>query len=80
MMIDTAFLCTSNPMVQIGAGEYEGYRDDDPRDSRAYVFRLLRQLEEVKTESTHSWSQTSVEMAAGRRKNGCWQGNGHMNI
>ncbi len=67
MMIDTAFLCTSNPMIQIGAGEYEGYRDDDP-GQQAYVFRLLRQLDGVKTESTHSWSQTSVEIAQGDEK------------
>ena len=67
MMIDTAFLCTSNPMAQIGAGEYEGYRDGDP-GQQAYVFRLLRQLGGVKTESSHSWSQTSVEMAQGDEK------------
>lgn len=68
MMIDTAFLCSSNPKNMTDQGVYEGdYQDGDP-GQQAYVFRLLRKVDGVKVESTHGMSQTSVEMAVGEEK------------
>lgn len=68
MMIDAAFLCSSNAKNMTDLGVYEGdYQDGDP-GQQAYVFRMLRKVDGVKVESTHGMSQTSVEMAVGEEK------------
>ena len=69
MVIDTAFLC-SNQMneymtaVEGGYSTVSGPVSDEPA-RQAYVFRILRQLNGVKVDSTHEMSQTTLEMAQG---------------
>jgi hypothetical protein len=59
MMIDAAYLCEGRVYTAMNAADVSG------PGPQAYVFRVLRQLDGAKVESTHSSSQTRMEMAAG---------------
>ncbi len=69
MVIDTVLLCSSERREYMTAVE-GGYSStssppgDEP-ERQAYVFRILRQLNGVKVESTHETSQTTMEVAQG---------------
>ncbi len=71
MTIDTVSLCSNQKSeymsVAAEGGGYEsvsGPAGDKPA-RQAYVFRILRQQDGVKVESTHEMSQTTLEMAQG---------------
>jgi hypothetical protein len=69
MTIDTVSLCSSERSQYMTAVE-GGYSSvsspaGDAPARQAYVFRILRQINGVKVESTHQTSQTTVEMAQG---------------